>query len=209
MPLRLLALAALFAALLAGAPAAARAAAVEHTVTVFTVERDGAFERDEQVETWVSPRRAKSVYTDRRTGAVLGGCAGTRRRVSCFDRVPALELMSARTDALFLPTWAEQGRAIRRGLARGWLEQTAFADHRGAPVRRLRSTAAATGDGGESLVLAARETLMPLYRRTASPDGTLVTVEDVLLRERLRPSQVDFRLRAPAGRRVRTKSVPR
>lgn len=209
MPLRSVAVLALSAALVAGAPAAARAATVEHTVIAFTVERNGAFERDERVETWVSARRARSVYTDGRTGAVLGGCAGTRRRVSCFDRTPALELINARTDALFLPTWAEQGRAIRRGLARGWLEQTAFGDHRGVSVRRLRSTAAATGDGGETLVLAARQTLMPLYRRTASPDGTLVTVEDVLVRERLRAAQVDFRLRAPAGRRVRTKTVPR
>lgn len=202
-------LAATFAvlALLAGAPGASAAGRVEHTVTAFTLERDGVVERDERVETWVSARRAKVVYTDGATGELLGSCAASRRTIRCFDRDPRLELAASGDGTMFLPTWAEAGRSVRRALARRWLVQTGEAVHRSTPVRRLVATEDASGDAGDTNILADRLTLMPLFRRTS--DGSVVSTEDVLMRERMRASQVDFALRPPEGRRVSGTRIPR
>lgn len=212
MPLRpVLAAALAVLGVFAPAPAASAAGGVEHTVTAFTIERDGVLESDERVETWVSRRRAKVVYTDGRTGEVLGSCAATRRTIRCFDRDPRLEVSGAGDGTLFLPTWVEEGRSVRRALARGWVVQTGEAVHRSTPVRRLVSTADATGDAGDTTMLVDRLTLTPLFRQTTGTvrGSTLTSTEDVLLRERLRRDRVDFRLRAPAGSRVRARRLPR
>ena len=198
-------------AVLGGAPSASAAGGVEHTVTAFTIQRDGVRESDERVETWVSRLRAKVVYTDGATGEVLGSCAATRRTIRCFDRDPRLEVSAAGDGTLFLPTWAEEGRSVRRALARRWVVQTGEAVHRSTPVRRLVSTAEATGDAGETTMLVDRLTLTPLFRQTtATVRGSSVTsTEDVLLRERLRRERVGFRLDPPAGRRVRALRIRR
>ncbi|HEV2815229.1 MAG TPA: hypothetical protein VGW10_18380 [Solirubrobacteraceae bacterium] len=200
----------------AAAPAPAAAAApplpvppgvAEHTVTAFTIDRGGVVERNERVETWVSANRAKVVYTDPATGATLGACAGTRRILRCFDRDPALEVALVAPGELFVPSWAEAGRTIRRWLARGWLTQTALVDHRGIAGRRLTASARATGSPGETEIVAERETLSLLFRETH--DGTLTSTEDVLVRERIPASTVDFRLNAPQGERIRSLSLRR
>lgn len=196
--------------LLAITPAAAQAAApvapgvAEHTVTSFRVERGGAVERDERVETWVSARRAKVVYTDA-AGAPLGACTGTRRVIRCFDRDPALEGSAAGGGRLFLPSWAETAERIRKGLRRGWLREKERTEHRGLPARRLVSTPEATGDAGDSTLLVQRRTRALLFRRSTSGSGevAVTSTEDVLSRERLPAASVDFRLNAPAGERVR------
>jgi len=183
----------------------------EHTVTAFTIERDGRIERDERVETWVSATHARVVYSDARTGEVLGACAGTRTRVSCFDRDPRLEVALGGDGHLFEPSWAQSGRSVRRALARGWLTQVEMTDHRGTAARRLTSTAAATGDDGETTILAERETLAVLFRRTtgATATGTITSTEDVLVRERLPLARVDLRLNAPERAKVRTRVLRR
>jgi hypothetical protein len=178
----------------------------EHTVQEYTLERGGVVERRERAERWVSSRRARVVYTDPSTGRTLGACTGTRRRIRCFGRDPQLELAPRADQWLFLPSWAETARFVRRGLARGWVTQTGFADHRGTPARRLEATPEATGDAGTTTLLAERTTLALLFRQTRSPvaEGEVVSTEDVLERERLRAGGVDWRLHAPPGARVRT-----
>lgn len=181
---------------------------VEHTLEALTLEREGVVERDERIERWVSARRAKVVYTDAVTGETLGACSATRRRIRCFDRDPALEVDETGDGGLF-QSWADSGAPIRRALARGWLRSAGLLRHRGVPVRRLVTTAAATGDTGETTILAQRGTLAVLFRQTRSPAaiGTLTSTEDVLKRERLPLGRVDFRLRPPPGARVRSMAV--
>ncbi len=190
-------------------PIPVRPGIAEHTQTAFTVMRDGVVERDERVETWVSARRAKVVYSDAQTGRVLGACTATRLRIHCYDRDPKLEAPPPGDGGLFLDSWAESGRAIRRAVARGYLAQTETTQHRGTPARRLVSTPAATGDAGTTTVLAESETFSVLFRQTSGPagEGTITSTEDVLVRERLPARHVDFRLHAPEGKRVRTRWV--
>lgn len=184
----------------------------EHTVTTFTVDRRGVLERHERQETWVSATRAKVVYRDPATNEVIGACAGTRRVLRCFRRDPATEVSTVAPGQLFVPSWAEAGRTTRRWLARGWMTETAQVDHRGIAGRRLEATPSATGDPGDTFVIAERETLSILYRqtRTEGPDGRAVTsTADVLVRERVRARGVDFRLHAPRGARIRSLELRR
>ncbi len=193
----------------APAPAAIAPGVAEHTVTAYRIERAGAVERDERVETWVSARRAKAVHTDAATGAVLGACTSTRRVIRCFDRDPALELAGAAGGELFVPSWAATARHVRKGLRRGWLVRREKTEHRGVAARRLDSTAGATGDAGATTtLLAERGTLELLFRQSTSPDGTIVATEDVLSRAEVRAASVDFRLHAPEGEKVRRRAIP-
>ncbi len=193
----------------AGAVGPIASGVAEHTVTRHVITRNGAFERDERVETWVSARRAKVIYTQAATGEVLGACTGTRTVVRCFDRDPALEGLGAENGRLFVPSWAETGRVVRRGVSRGWLRETGRTRHRGIPARRLRSTPAATGDPGQSTILAARGTWMPLLRQSTSTHrgDTVTSTEDVLSRRRVPVTAVDFGLGAPPGEAVVTRHL--
>lgn len=191
----------------APAPAAIAPGVAEHTVTSYRIERAGAVERDERVETWVSARRAKAVHTDAATGAVLGACTSTRRAIRCFDRDPALEGIGPGGGRLFLPTWAEDARLVEKGLARGWLRERERTEHRGVPARRLTATRAATGDAGETALLVARRTRFLLLRQTTG--GGVTSTEDVLSRERVPDRSVDFGLHPPEGEKVRKQRVRR
>jgi hypothetical protein len=189
----------LAAAVLVALPAPAGAAqrgGVEHTVTSFTLERDGVVQRAERVETWRTGRRSKVVYSDGRTGAPRGACTGTRRRIRCVDRDPASEAGGTGDGRLLALPWAATGGDLRRALARGWLAETGPTVHRGTAARRFASTAKATGDAGETVIVATRDSLSLLFRQTRSrtPSGWVVATEDVLLRERLALRDVDFGL---------------